>query len=145
MAGATAFFTTFALPPILVILIQFLKIIFGTRGIRRELLDSLSDILGPESVRQLAEVLRAFRKLAQNGYATAAGFIFLVFVATTLFSVIKRSLNQVWKISPQAGKGFLKGLRNRFFIRAGNYYCGPVICVWSFDRNPAGLYRQIYF
>ena len=114
MAGATAFFTTFALPPILVILIQFLKIIFGTRGIRRELLDSLSDILGPESVRQLAEVLRAFRKLAQNGYATAAGFIFLVFVATTLFSVIKRSLNQVWKISPQAGKGFLKGLRNRF-------------------------------
>ena len=114
MAGATAFFTTFALPPILVILIQFLKIIFGTRGIRRELLDSLSDILGPESVRQLAEVLRAFRKLAQNGYATAAGFIFLVFVDTTLFSVIKRSLNQVWKISPQAGKGFLKGLRNRF-------------------------------
>lgn len=113
MAGATAFFTTFALPPILVILIQFLKLVLKITGIRAEILKGLSDILGPEAVRQLADVLRAFRKLAQNWYITIAGFIFLVFVATTLFSVIKRSLNQVWKIRPQGAKGILKGLRNR--------------------------------
>ena len=114
MAGATAFFTTFALPPILVIFIQLFKLVLEPRLIRAELFKSLSEIVGNETVRQLAQVLRAFRKLAQNWYITIAGFIFLIFVATTLFSVIKRSLNQLWKIKPDREKGILKGLRTRF-------------------------------
>src|SRR5215213_7388204 len=108
MAGATAFFTTFALPPILVIFIQLFKIVLEPRLIRAELFKSLSELVGNETVRQLAEVLRAFRKLAQNWYIALAGFIFLIFVATTLFSVIKRSLNQLWKIKPDHEKGILK-------------------------------------
>src|SRR5512133_2017292 len=91
MAGATAFFTTFALPPILVILIQALKLILNPDRIRAELFRSLSDIVGPEAVHQLTDVLGALRKLAQNWSITLAGFIFLLFVATTLFKVIKNS------------------------------------------------------
>src|SRR5215204_5888622 len=85
MAGATAFFTTFALPPILVILIQSLKLFLDPRTIRVELFKSLSDIVGPEAVRELIGALKSLRRLAQNQYITLAGFIFLIFVATTLF------------------------------------------------------------
>lgn len=113
MAGATAFFTTFALPPILVILIQIFKFLIEPKLIRAELFRSLSEIVGPETVRQLAGVLWAFRKMAQNWYITIGGFIFLLFVATTLFSVIKRSLNQVWKIRPINHAGILKRLFSR--------------------------------
>jgi membrane protein len=114
MAGATAFFTTFALPPILVILIQLFKLILEPRLMRTELFKSLSDLVGNETVRQLAGVLKAFRKIAQNWYITFIGFVFLIFVATTLFSVITRSLNQLWKIRPIKEKGIIKGLRGRF-------------------------------
>jgi membrane protein len=114
MAGATAFFTTFALPPILVILIQLFKLILEPRMARTELFKSLSDIVGNETVRQLASVLNAFRKIAQNWYIAIGGFIFLIFVATTLFSVIKRSLNQVWKIRPNQQKGIIRRLQSRF-------------------------------
>jgi membrane protein len=107
MAGATAFFTTFALPPIVVIFIPVFKLIVEPRMIRAELFKSLSGIVGNEAVRQMADVLRAFRKLAENWYITIAGFIFLIFVATTLFSVIKRSINQLWKIKPDHQKGIL--------------------------------------
>jgi membrane protein len=113
MAGATAFFTTFALPPILVIFIQLFKLILEPRMIRAELFKSLSGIVGNEAVRQMADVLRAFIKLAENWYITIAGFIFLIFVATTLFSVIKRSINQLWKIKPDHQKWILKNLRTR--------------------------------
>jgi membrane protein len=113
MAGATAFFTTFALPPILVIFIQLFKLVFEPQLIRIELFKSLAEIIGSETARQMAGVLRAFRKLAQNWYITIAGFIFLLFVATTLFSVIKRSINQLWKIKPARERGMLKGLRTR--------------------------------
>jgi membrane protein len=98
LAGATAFFTTFALPPILVILIQTLGIFFSTGEARQQLLTRLSAIVGKETVTQIIDTLSAFRKLAQNNYILVFGFLFLLFVATTLFRVIKSSLNQLWKI-----------------------------------------------
>ncbi|MCU7547616.1 YihY/virulence factor BrkB family protein [Chitinophagaceae bacterium LB-8] len=98
MAGATAFFTTFALPPILIILIQVLGLVFDPQKISKELFDHLSDIIGISSTQQVIATLTAFRRMAQNWLITLGGFIFLLFVATTLFKVIKSSLNQVWKI-----------------------------------------------
>jgi membrane protein len=113
MAGATAFFTTFALPPILVILIQVFKWVLDPQTIRSELFGSLEDIVGPEAVRQLRDVLRSLRKLAQNPYVIIGGFIFLLFVATTLFKVIKNSLNQIWKIRPVYKRNLVKRLTGR--------------------------------
>ena len=113
MAGATAFFTTFALPPILVILIQSLKLFLDPRTIRTELFRNLSGIVGPEAVRQIIGILQSLRKLAQNWYVTIGGFIFLLFVATTLFTVIKNSINQVWRVRPHRKKGVFKGLHTR--------------------------------
>jgi membrane protein len=114
MAGATAFFTTFALPPILVILIQMLRLVLEPQLVRMELFEDLSDIVGPEAVSQLMQVIKAFRQFAHNWYITVAGFIFLVFVATTLFKVIESSLNQIWKIKPLKGRGLVTSMRTRF-------------------------------
>jgi membrane protein len=113
MAGATAFFTTFALPPILVILIQIFRLIIDPVIVRTKLFESLSGIVGPETVEQITGVLGALRKLAQNGYVTIVGFIFLLFVATTLFKIIKNSINQVWKIRPLQKQGIGKMVRTR--------------------------------
>jgi membrane protein len=113
MAGATAFFTTFALPPIIVILIQVLKLVLDPEMIRNELFDSLSEIVGPEAVAQLNRVLLGITRLAHNWWVTAAGFLFLVFVATNLFSIIKHSINQIWKIKPQKRRGVFKKMRTR--------------------------------
>jgi membrane protein len=98
MAGATAFFTTFALPPILVILIQVLRLFVNPRTIRQELFGSLQGIVGEEVVEQIVTTLQSLRSLAHNWPMTIAGFVFLLFVATTLFKVINSSLNQLWNI-----------------------------------------------
>jgi membrane protein len=113
MAGATAFFTTFALAPIMVILIQILRWIINPQFVRDELFKSLSGIVGPEAVEQIILVLLAFRQLAHNWYITVGGFVFLVFIATNLFTVIKNSINQIWKIRPVRQQGILKKLRTR--------------------------------
>ncbi len=98
LAGATAFFTTFALPPILLILIQLLGLLFNRRNISRQLFGRLSDIVGRDSVHELVGTLRAFRGLAVNWPIAILGFLFMVFVATTLFKVIQSSFNQLWMI-----------------------------------------------
>lgn len=113
MAGATAFFTTFALPPILVIIIQFLKLILDPDKVRSQLFRSLENIVGPEAVDQLVDVLLALRKLATNWWIIIGGFIFLLFVATTLFKIIKSSINQVWKVRPVHRLGLAKTMKSR--------------------------------
>lgn len=112
LAGATAFFTSFALPPILMLLIQLLGLLFEGRSVRRGLFRELGSVLGDDGVRQLVEVLRGMRGLAINLPVAIAGFIFLLFVATTLFRVIQSSLNQLWMIQ-RTGKRFKSALVTR--------------------------------
>ena len=112
LAGATAFFTSFALPPILMLLIQLLGLLFERRTVRRGLFRELGSVLGDDGVRQLVEVLRGMRGLAINLPVAIAGFIFLLFVATTLFKVIQSSLNQLWMIQ-RTGKRFRSALVTR--------------------------------
>ncbi len=113
LAGATAFFTTFALPPILLILIQLLGLLFNRRSVSRQMFNRLGDIVGRESVHEIVGILRAFRGLAVNWPIAILGFIFLVFVATTLFKVIQSSFNQLWMIRRKGKQSFTMVLSMR--------------------------------
>src|SRR5688572_13905259 len=98
MAGATAFFTSFALPPILVLLFQLFSIFFSRQIVGRELRELLTATLGKQGADQLRITARGLRNLAQNWYMAVIGLLFLAFVATTLFNVIRNSLNDIWNI-----------------------------------------------
>lgn len=107
MAGATAFFTTFALPPIVFILAQLFGLFIGQRKMGRELVEKISDTLGKDGANQVRQVIRSIRGFNDSWYVIVVGFIFLFFVATTLFGEIKNSLNQIWKISVKERPGLL--------------------------------------
>ncbi|HYK75869.1 MAG TPA: YihY/virulence factor BrkB family protein [Daejeonella sp.] len=111
LGGATAFFATFALPPILIIFIQLFGLFINPDKVSDELLQRLAHLLGNRSAQQIKITLEAVNNLAQNWYVTIFGFLFLLFVATTLFGVIKNSLDQIWNIRVRAG--MLVGLKNR--------------------------------
>lgn len=113
LAGATAFFTSFALPPILLLLIGLLSLIFNSRSISLQLFEQLSKVVGEDSVNQVVQVLRGFRGLAINVPIAIGGFVFLLFVATTLFKVIQSSLNQVWRIQRSGVKKFKMAMISR--------------------------------
>lgn len=106
IAAATAFFATFALAPIMIILIQILGLILDPQSISDHLFEHLSEIIGSESVSQIKQTLQGFTGLAKNWYITLGGFVFLIFVATTLFAVIRNSLNQLWGIKTFSKRTF---------------------------------------
>jgi membrane protein len=113
MAAATAFFSTFALPPIIFILAQLFGLVIDRRIIGRGLLERISNIIGTESAAQVRQVIRSIRGFSDAWYVLVFGFIFLVFVATTLFAVIKNSLNQIWSIRVKEHPGLLFSLSRR--------------------------------
>jgi membrane protein len=141
MAAATAFFTTFALPAILIILIQIFGLIMGRRTIGHQLFTGLTDILGPNAVEEMRATLRNVRLLTQSWYIASAVFIFLLFVATTLFKVIRDSLNQLWEIRVKEDVGVKFQLRQRgrsfvVILLAGILFLAVLLVEGTFSLLP---------
>ena len=107
MAGATAFFTTFALPPIVFILSQLFGLFIGRSNMGSGLIENISNTVGKEGAEQVRQVVRSIRGFDDSWYVIVFGFVFLVFVATTLFSGIKNSLDQLWNIRVKEHPGLL--------------------------------------
>jgi membrane protein len=110
MAGATAFFATFALAPIVFILAQLFGFLIGPGKMGRGLIENISNTLGKEGAEQVRQVVRNIRGFGESWYVIIFGFLFLLFIATTLFGVIKNSLNQIWRISVKERPGLLFAL-----------------------------------
>ena len=113
LAGATAFFTTFALPPILIILVQVIGLVFRIQNLRDKFFVRLAQVLGRQSAAQVRVTFLGFTSLAKNWFLVAGGFIFLMFVATTLFKVIKDSINQLWNVKGTSQQPFKLKLEKR--------------------------------
>ncbi len=113
IAAATAFFGTFAIPAILVVILQ----IFGTFLNRKEfsvnIIDKLSGIIGDNSAEEIRNILKNLMHLGSNWFFAILSFIFLLFVSTTLFIIIRNSINQLWSISLNEGSGFYFNLKQR--------------------------------
>lgn len=113
LAGATAFFANFALPPILLILIRLFGFFVDRRMLATRLFDRLANILDDSSTGQIRQTLRNIRGIDHQWYATLISFVFFLFVATTLFNVIKNSMDQIWSIGKKEHAGFMFTMKLR--------------------------------
>ena len=105
LGAATAFFTTFALPPIVIILIQGLGSLYSASQVRVLLLTKLSHLLGSPAAGLVEQILRNVTDVQRSRLVSWLGFGFLLFIATTLFGVIQHSLNQLWQVRPRRNTG----------------------------------------
>ncbi|RZK76313.1 MAG: YihY/virulence factor BrkB family protein [Pedobacter sp.] len=113
LAGATAFFANFAIPPILLILIRLFGFFIDRKILASRLFERIAEILDDDSTGQIRQTLRNIRGIDHQWYATLFSFVFFLFVATTLFNVIKNSMDQIWSIGISDESGFMFRLKLR--------------------------------
>jgi membrane protein len=113
LASATSFFTLFSLAPIMIILVNILSIIFANDKIAQELFEPLQKVFGAETSEEIQTIVENVKSVAGNWYITVGGFIFLLFVATNLLNIIKKAINQLWRIRKAASKKIKYTLRER--------------------------------
>jgi membrane protein len=110
--ASTAFFTTFALPPILVILTNVFGMLYNAEFISQKLMLKLQDLFGNRGATQLYEVLQNIQRIPTHWSYALLGMLFLIFVSTTLFIVVQKSLNELWHIRPKS-----KGLKLKILVK----------------------------
>jgi membrane protein len=113
LASATAFFTLFSLAPIMVILVNILSIIFKNGKMTEALFKPLQKVFGAETSEQIQDIVENVKSVASAWYIAAGGFIFLLFVATNLLKIIKKAINQLWRIRNKASRKIKYSLRER--------------------------------
>ncbi len=98
LASATAFFATFSLSPIIIILVNVLNLYFQSDTIRQQLFDKLRATFGTQTAADVERIVNNFMSLEHNGWIALVGFIFLLFVATTLLGIIRKAIHQLWNL-----------------------------------------------
>ncbi len=98
LSGATAFFTTFAMSPILIILSRLLDVFFDQHIILPRLFAKVGTVLGHRASVDLQKIVSGFLSLETNIWLTIALTVFFYFVATTLLSSIRQSIHLLWNI-----------------------------------------------
>lgn len=104
MAAAIAFYTLFALGPVLLIAVSIAGLVVGRDEVRAKLMDELSDVMSQQAVAQIDTVLRNATLPGGGIVATLVGAVTLVIAATGAFHQIKQALNTIWEVKGDNGR-----------------------------------------
>jgi len=113
LAAATAFFATFSLCPIIVIIVSALNLYFKSGAIRQQLFDKLQETFGGRTTKEIENIVNNFMSFEGGGWATLLGFIFLLFVATTLVSIVRKAIHQLWHLRRKSAVKLKYNLKER--------------------------------
>lgn len=101
LSSSTAFFATFSLSPILIILVSLFGLYSGSEKINRQLFRKIGATLGRETAIEIESIVNNFLAIESNWIITIGGSIFFIFVVTTLLGIVKHAIQKIWHIRPK--------------------------------------------
>lgn len=99
--AAIAYYTIFALAPVLLIAIAIAGLAFGRDAAQGAIVDQLSGLMGQQSAEALQSMLKSAAGARSSTLATVIGVVTLLITATGVFSEIQTSLNAIWRAEPR--------------------------------------------
>jgi membrane protein len=111
--AALAFYALFSMAPILILVIAIAGAIFGTEAAKGEIFSQLRDLIGPTGAQAVEMLLASARNQNAGIFATVLATLVLLVGATTAFSELKDSLDEIWHAPPARKAGWIVLLRTR--------------------------------
>jgi membrane protein len=115
LAAALAYYTTFSLAPLLVLIIAIAGLVGGHAAAESQVMAQVEDLLGARGREFIQGMIQSASQPSTGVTATIIGAVTLLFGALGVFGELQNSLNTIWEVKPKPAKGFLDGVR-RFVI-----------------------------
>jgi membrane protein len=112
-AAALSYYTVFSLAPLLLIVIGIAGFIFGRDAVAKSLVEQAQGLVGEQGAQLIETVLQNATKPANGAIAAVVGVVTLILGASGVFGQLKDSLNKIWQVEPQPGRGLWTMLRTR--------------------------------
>jgi len=112
--AALAYYTIFALPPMLIIIISAGGYFFGKQAVSGEIYYRIKEMIGPEGAYAVQKMVENVNEFSSLNLAALLGLGALFIAATGVFISLQDSLNEIWHVKPVPKRGYLKLLLDRF-------------------------------
>jgi membrane protein len=107
LGAALAYYTLFAIAPVLLVATGIASLVFNTDAVRGEIVNQLDDLIGSEGAQAVQSLLDGAGQHRAGIIATTIGGIAFVVAATGAFLELQAALNTVWRVKPNPS-GHLK-------------------------------------
>lgn len=142
LASSTAFFTTFAIAPIMLLLVSVFGLFVSDNFYRSELFERLRKVMGPQTANTIENILENIRSMNSSLLYTVIGSVFLFFVATTVLIVVQKSINKIWGITHKTDRHFRRAFKDRVVSFLIILFSGLLIFVSFITQTALVFIRQ---
>lgn len=115
LSAALAYYTLFALAPLLVIVTAIAGFVFGQEASSGQLFGQIRGMVGDDGAAAIQSMVASANKPAQGTFAAVTGTFFLLLGAAGLFGELQSTLNTIWGVRAKPQGGILNLIRQRFF------------------------------
>lgn len=113
LGAALAYYTIFAIAPLLVIVIAVAGFVFGRQAAQGQIQEQIQGVVGEQGAKAIEAMVAGANKPAEGILATVLGVAMLLFGAMGLFGQLQDALNTVWEVEPKPGRGLWELIRDR--------------------------------
>jgi len=113
LSAALAYYTVFALPALLLLIISITGYFFGREAMEGKVFGQINDIVGDKAALQIQEAIQNIHLSQNTKLATIISVITLVLSASGIFGEIQDSINLIWGLKVKPRKGIIKMIINR--------------------------------
>lgn len=113
LSAALSYYTIFALPPLLIIIITICGFFFGEEAVTGQLYGQINRLVGHDAAIQIQEAIKNVQLSDSNAFVTVFGVLMLLIGASGVFAEIQSSINFIWGLRAKPDKGFKKFIQNR--------------------------------
>ena len=113
LGASLAYYTLFALAPILVVAIGVAGLAFGRDAVRGEVVGQIQGLVGRQGAEAVQAMLEGTAKPSSNWLATGIGLLTAFLGATGAFIELQTALNAIWRVQPRPGVSVMAFLKQR--------------------------------
>jgi membrane protein len=121
-AAALAYYTIFALPPMLILLILVVGLVWDPTDVQVAIETQFSSLIGSEGARAIRDMLARVERPGAGGLVpTILGVGALLFGAVGAFIQLQRAINRAWEVMPDPEQGGIKRFIAKRILSAGMF------------------------
>lgn len=104
LGASLAFYTLFAIGPVLLAATWIAGMVFGDEVVRAEIVGQLDHLVGRDGALAVENLLEAAARRPSGLLATLTGAVAFLVAATGAFLELQVSLNTIWRVKPKPGR-----------------------------------------
>lgn len=114
MAAALSYYTVFALPPLLILLLLIAGSVFDPQQVQNTIQTQMGSLMGASGAQEIGTIINQAERPGGRGIKAVLGVGALILGATGAFLQLQGALNRAWEVEPDPQQG---GFKNFVFKR----------------------------